>query len=71
MIQIDTTNRIILNGQPTGLAVIQHLGGSTICRLKTSTTPFDEIKMPKRRYTLSTEAGQAEFEADIKAILNS
>lgn len=68
MIQIDTTNRILVNGKQTGLAIGQHLAGSTIYRPETSTTPYAEIRMPKSRYTLSTEAGRAEFEQDILAV---
>jgi hypothetical protein len=67
MIQIDTTGRIILNGQQTGLAVGQHIAGSTIYRPECLITgkKFKEIKMPQTRYTLSTEAGRAEFERDV------
>ena len=69
MIQIDTTNRIILNGQPTGLGVRQAIHGSIIYRAETASTPYEEIKLPQKRYTLSTEQGQAEFERDILAVL--
>lgn len=69
MIQIDTTNRIILNGQPTGLAVRQAIHGSIIYRAETASTPYEEINLPKTRYTLSTEQGQAEFERDLVTVL--
>lgn len=69
MIQIDTTNRIVIDGKPSGLAVAQHLAGSTVYKPETSTSAFQEIRMPKSRYTLSTEAGRNEFETDIKAVL--
>jgi hypothetical protein len=67
MIQIDTTGRIIINGKQTGLAVGQHLAGSTIYRPECLITgkAFEEIKMPQSRYTLSTETGRADFERDI------
>jgi len=69
MIQIDTTGRIIIDGQPTGLGVRQAIHGSVIYRAETTTTPYSEVKLPKSRYTLSTEQGQAEFERDILAVL--
>ena len=72
MIQIDTTGRIIVNGQQIGLAISQHLAGSRIYRPECLVTgkKFKEIKMPKSRYTLSTEAGRAEFERDILSAMD-
>ena len=69
MIQIDTANCILIDGKQTGLRVAQHLAGSTIYKPETASSSFAEIRMPKSRYTLSTEAGRAEFEADIKSVL--
>ena len=69
MIQIDSTSSILIDGKQTGLAVVQHLVGSTIYRPETASLTYAEIKMPKSRYTLSTDAGRAEFEEDIKSVL--
>jgi hypothetical protein len=69
MIQIDTTSRIVINGKPTGLAVRQAIHGSIVYKAETAFTPYAEVKLPKNRYTLSTEQGQAEFERDILSVL--
>lgn len=73
MIQIDNTGRIIIDGKQTGLAVCQHLAGSTIYRPECLFTgkAFKEIKMPQSRYTLSTDAGRADFERDILSAMSN
>ncbi|MEY4427216.1 MAG: hypothetical protein RL535_1514 [Pseudomonadota bacterium] len=70
-VKIYTNGRIELDGQDTGLGVFQHLAGSHICRRENvfKGIAHSEIKMPRNRYTLSTDSGRAEFDSDIRSIV--
>jgi hypothetical protein len=70
-VKIYTNGHIELDGQDTGLGVFQHLAGSHICRRANvfKGIAHSEIKMPRNRYTLSTDSGRADFESDIRSIL--
>lgn len=76
MIQIDTLNRIILNGQLTNLAVVQDADKTRVYtpECKISGTPYVEHEMPHVRYSLthpephSGVPGLRQFEADISAL---
>jgi hypothetical protein len=90
MIQIDTSNKIILDGRPTGLAVTQNGRGTIVYTPESqiSGTRYQEHTMPHARYSLAHDnprpahaspevadkyppsAGRAQFEADIRALLN-
>lgn len=77
MVQIDTTNRIIINGQRTALAVTQNGNGTVVYtpESRLSGQAYVEHKMPHQRYSLAHDApssgvaGRTEFEADVKALL--
>lgn len=76
MIQIDTADRISIDGKSTGLALRQEGAGSVVY------TPADHLgkgyavhKMPHARYATSHDApasgaaGRTQLEADIRALL--
>lgn len=77
MIKIDTTNRISINGQPTGLAVVQRAAGTVVYtpESRASGIEYKEHPMPHTRYSLAHDtpasgaAGRSQFEADILALL--
>lgn len=77
MIQIDTTNRIVIDGNRTPLAVTQTGDGTVVYtpESRLSGQAYVEHKMPHRRYSLAHDApasgiaGRAEFEAHVKAVL--
>lgn len=79
MIQIDTANRIILDGQQTGLALVQRASGTVIYTPEShvSGTAYREHKMPEARYStahdspVSGAAGRATLEAHIRALLET
>lgn len=83
MIQIDTANRIILDGKQTGLAVTQNGRGTIVYTPESqiSGARYQEHTMPHVRYSLTHDnpaltnvspprPGRAQFEADIRALLN-
>jgi hypothetical protein len=78
-ISIDTTNRILINGTRTALAVIQRGEGTVVYtpESRISNTVYAEHKMPYPRYSLAHDApasgvaGRAQFEADICALLTT
>lgn len=76
MITIDSTNRISIDGRPTGLAVTQR-GDRTVVYTpedRGAGTKYAEHAMPAGRYSLAHEApatgipGRLAFEADLRAI---
>lgn len=77
MIQIDTTNRIILDGQQTGLALVQRASGTVIYTPESSESAYREHKMPESRYSTSHDApasgaaGRAVLETHIRSLLAS
>ena len=58
---IYTNNHIAINGAQTELAVFQQHSGTVVYNYETG----DQLNMPANRYTLSTEAGRAEFEEHV------
>ena len=74
-IQFDTTNRIILDGEYAGLAVIQRRDGTVICTPEGITTKYAEHKMPHARYSTAHDkpasgaAGRAQLEIDVRELL--
>lgn len=79
MIQIDTANRIILDGQQTGLALVQRASGTVIYtpESKSGGTAYREHKMPEVRYSTAHDApasgaaGRAALEEHIRSLLSS
>lgn len=82
MIQIDTSDRILLDGKQTGLAVTQNGRGTIVYTPESpiSGTRYQEHTMPHVRYSLThdnpaltnvSRPGRAQFEADIRALLNA
>lgn len=79
MLQIDTTNHILLDGQQTGLAIAQKLSGTVIFTPENRLTgaPYREHPMPHPRYATSCDApasgvpGRTQLETDVRALLVS
>ncbi len=79
MIQIDTANRIILDGQQTGLALVQRASGTVIYtpESRATGTAYREHTMPEPRYSTAHDApasgaaGRATLEAHIRTLLAS
>lgn len=77
MIAIDTTDRIILDGSNTGLAVTQTSKGTVVFtpESRLSKQAYKEHAMPHKRYSLAHDApasgaaGRSQFEADIRALI--
>jgi hypothetical protein len=75
MLTIDTSNRISINGQPTGLALTQRREGTVIYTPEGIGRAYAEHKMPHARYSTAHDApasgaaGRAQLEADIVALL--
>ena len=78
-ITIDTSNRIVIDGTRTGLAVVQRGNGTVVYtpESRISNTSYVEHKMPYPRYSLAHDApasgvaGRAQFEANVKALLET
>lgn len=74
-IEIDSANRIILDGQQTGLAVTQRSSGTVVYTPEGPSTQYAEHKMPQERYSLAHDhpasgaAGRQQFENDIRAMI--
>lgn len=79
MIQIDITNRIVVDGHRSFLAVTQKRSGTVVYTPESilGWPGYVEHKMPCPRYSLAHDApasgvaGRAEFERDVKALLAS
>lgn len=58
MIHIDTANRIILDGQQTGLALVQRASGTVIYtpESRATGTAYREHKMPAPRYSTAHDS---------------
>jgi len=75
MLTIDTSNRISIDGQATGLAVTQCRGGTVVYTPEGIGRPYAEHKMPHFRYSTAHDspasgaAGRVQFEADIRALV--
>lgn len=77
MIQIDTTNGIVLDNEQTGLKLVQRREGTIIYtpENKLNNIAYREHKMPESRYATSHDApdsgvaGCATLETDIRALL--
>ena len=64
---IYTNNQIAINGTQTELAVFQQPSGTVVYNYETG----EKLNMPANRYTLSTEAGRAEFEEHVMFAMKS
>lgn len=77
MLTIDTSNRISIDGQSTGLAVTQRRDGTVVYTPEGIGRPYAEHKMPHARYSTAHDspasgvAGRGQFQADIRALLES
>lgn len=75
MIQIDTSNRIRIDGRDTGLALTQRASGTVIYTPEGRTGAYREHKMPHARYSTAHDApasgaaGRAQLEIDVRALL--
>ena len=77
MIQIDASNRIVLDGRDTGLALVQRASGTVIYtpESRASGAQYREHKMPHARYSTAHDApasgaaGRAQLESDVRALL--
>jgi hypothetical protein len=71
MIQIDTSNSIIIDGVTSKLCVVQNINGTRVYARSTG----EAMAMPSARYNLTTDrtvqgvSGVSEFEADIKNMI--
>ena len=77
MIQIDTANRIHLDGKYIGLQITQRKDCTVIYSAGHGGADYREYKMPHDRYSTAHDApasgaaGRAQLEADIRALLES
>lgn len=79
MFVIDASNRIVINGQRTALAVVQRGEGTVVYtpESRLSGQAYKEHKMPHGRYSLAHDEptsgvpGRGDFERDVKALLGS
>lgn len=77
MIQIDTANRIQIDGADTGLALAQHRGGTVIYTPEGIGRRYKEHKMPHQRYSAAHDApasgaaGRAQLEEDVRELIKS
>lgn len=85
MLQIDTSNSILINGRDTGLKLTQRREGSVVYTPESvlSGRKYQEHKMPYARYSAAHDApskpgqaydpnvtaGRAQLEADVLALL--
>lgn len=77
MITIDTTNRIVINGCRTNLAVTQNANGTVVYTPESvlNNRAYKEHAMPHKRYSLAHDApasgaaGRSQFEADVSALI--
>lgn len=75
MLTIDTSNRISIDGQATGLAVTQRRDGTVVYTPEGIGRAYAEHKMPHARYSTAHDqpasgaAGRVQFEADIRALV--
>ena len=78
MIQIDTSNRIILDGRQTGLALVQRANGTVIYtpESRASGIAYREHKMPQARYSTAHDnpasgaAGRALLEDHVRQLVD-
>lgn len=75
MISIDATNRIIIDGQDTGLGLAQRASGTVIYTPEGMDRGYQQHAMPHNRYSTvhaapaSGAAGSEQLEADVRALL--
>lgn len=75
MIQIDTSNRIRIDGRDTGLALTQRASGTVVYTPEIGASAYREHKMPHARYSTAHDApasgaaGRAQLESDVRALL--
>lgn len=76
-LQIDSANRILIDGRDVGLAVTQRRDGTVVYTPEGIGRPYAEHKMPHARYSTAHDkpasgaAGRVQFEADVRALLAS
>ena len=76
-IQIDHTNRLIINGQHIGLAIAQRREGSVIYTPEGVNTKYMEHPMPHRRYSTAHDApasgaaGRGQLEIDVLDLIKN
>lgn len=77
MLQIDTSDSILIDGRDTGLKVTQRRDGTVVYTPESviSGRKYQEHKMPHARYSTAHDspasgaAGRIQFEADIRALM--
>lgn len=77
MLQVTTSNRILIDYENIGLSVVQRKNGTVVYtpESKNSGQKYEEHKMPHKRYSLthlhpiSGAPGIEQFETDIKNLL--
>lgn len=78
-LQIDTANRIRIDGKDTGLALSQTREGTIVYtpESRASGRAYKAHPMPHKRYSAAHDApasgaaGRAQLEADVRALLSS
>lgn len=78
MIEITTSNAILLDGKPVGLSLRQAQHGTVIYTPASvdGRVPYREHPMPRRRYSAAHDApasgvpGRAALEADLRALID-
>ncbi len=76
MIQIDTSNRIRIDGQDTRLALVQRASGTVVYtpESRVTGTAYREHQMPHARYSTTNDApasgvpGRLQLEADVRSM---
>lgn len=77
MLQIDTSDSILIDGRDTGLKVTQRRDGTVVYTPESviSGRKYQEHNMPHARYSTAHDspasgaAGRIQFEADIRALM--
>jgi len=75
MIQIDTANRVILDGQDTGLALTQRRDSTVVYTPESAGINYREHAMPHARYSTAHDApasgaaGRGQLKADVRELL--
>lgn len=74
-VTIHTDSTISINSTTTGYCVVQDSAGTVVRAWHNNGLPLPRnlgavVQMPKKRYTLSTDAGHAEFSKDFLMVWN-
>lgn len=65
----DSSIHILLDGEDTGLGVLQHASGTIVYRRGASRADHCEVSMPRIRYSFHQNIDTEVFEQDIRAHL--